>query len=1167
MTAATRFTDEQARAIAERKHSVALSAGAGCGKTFVLTERFLSHLDPHGPAQRRVKHLSQLVAITFTERAAREMRDRIREACRRRLLGADDADAGHWLSLLRDLDSARIGTIHGFCGSLLRSHAVEAGLDPRFSVIETAEAHTILSEAMDDQLRRLLTARDESALELVARLGLPRVREYLAQLVESRQDIDFGRWIQETPAALVTLWQQYQQATALPALLRRLATSRGTIELTELLREHVPDHPVMQQRRLILLDLLPQLQSDPLPSNPAQLLRDIREQAKVQGGGSAKVWPSEDVYERVKNRLTSLRAEIDQVGKHVELDLGGCLVSADLGLRLIHVAAEVATAYERRKREAAQLDFNDLLIGARALLTDPAHEHVRRNAASAIQMLLVDEFQDTDPLQVSLIKALCGNELARGKLFFVGDHKQSIYRFRGADPSVFRRLREETPEQGRLPLSRNFRSQPAILDFVNALFFDSLGDHYEPLAAHRPQLTEKPAIEFLWSPKQEDDLSKSQQRQREADWIARRLRTLIDERTPLVVDHGKQPGEAPHLRPVRQGDVAILFRALSDVEYYETALQRYGLDYYLVGGHAFYAQQEIHDLLNLLRAVASPCDEVSLVGVLRSPFFSLTDEALYWLARQNGGLAVGLFTQKLPRQLAPAEQERAAFAAATLRELRARKDRLPVAALVNEALARTGYDAILLAEFLGERKLANLKKLVEQARQFDRTGTFTLDDFIAQLSEFVARQPHEPPAATQSEDTDVVRLMTIHQSKGLEFPVVVVPDLDRKSLARGSGMAFDPQLGPLVRVPQEREDKQPTTGYELLALVEQAEEEAETRRLFYVATTRAADYLMLASSVESLGEPGGAWTQLLARRFDLATGELCGVLPPGMERPLVRVTSTEPPLPAGGTTSKPRVDLAETLAGLERAGRQTTGQLPRLVAPVPVRLLAPRQFSVSRLSGDLHSTQIVADEERGELLDLETIEPDLRSGGAALGTLVHAVMAETPWAGQVDLPRLVREQAENLNLVASVDLQQAAELVAHFCKSPRAAELSHAQAVYTELEFMLACPDDTNGIPPGCYLRGYIDCLYQDARGTWHLLDYKTNDTKSATLDDLAQHYELQMAVYTLAAEQSLGSELASSTLHFLRAGEERACLVGSKNRRRAEQLLRERLAHVASVA
>ena len=199
--------------------------------------------------------------------------------------------------------------------------------------------------------------------------------------------------------------------------------------------------------------------------------------------------------------------------------------------------------------------------------------------------------------------------------------------------------------------------------------------------------------------------------------------------------------ESSKPREVRKGDVAILFRSLSDVSYYEDALRSYGIDYYLVGGHAFYAQQEIYDVLNLLRSLLSMADEVSLAGVLRSPFFSLTDETLFWLAQHEGGLSEGLRAAELSEAIDEEQQVRAAFAARLIEELRVQKDRLPIEELINQAIARTGYDAALLGEFLGERKLANLRKLIAQARAFDHAGLMTLSDFVVQLSQFVVRQP------------------------------------------------------------------------------------------------------------------------------------------------------------------------------------------------------------------------------------------------------------------------------------------------------------------------------------------------------------------------------------------------------------------------------------------
>jgi ATP-dependent helicase/nuclease subunit A len=700
------LTDQQQRALGVRGASVALSAGAGCGKTFVLTERFLAELEPKDAAAR--PRLSQLVAITFTERAAREMRDRIRAACGRRLLECPEHQAGYWLELVRDLDAARISTIHAFCASLLRSHAVEARIDPRFRVLDGAQAGTLLFELSDEVLRQRLSERDETALALVTRFGLDRLRTMIGRLLAQRQEIDWPAWRGETPEGLLGRWEAFWRRDTVPRVLRQISGSAAARKVLDLATRYPPANPKMRERCDFLRDRLPNL---PDSSQPAADLAAIREAAKVQGGGTKKDWVNEEVYGRFRDAAKELRDEIDAVQPHMQFDAAAARPAAETALQVLGLAADLAAQYERKKQELGVRDFNDLLILARNLLVGPEHAGLRKRLAAQIRLLLVDEFQDTDDLQVELIEALCDNEHLRGKLFFVGDYKQSIYRFRGAQPSVFRELRGKIPEAGRLPLSLNFRSQPAVLDFVNGLFSEELGPHYEPLHPHRPQVGPTPAVEFLWASdanhsaeahelqsvgSEEDAMpNRERLRRREADWIARRIRAMLDAEEKVVWDEEAAKQGKPAVRAVKPGDIALLFRALTNVEYYEEALQRYGIHYYLVGGHAFYAQQEIYDLLNLLRAINSPCDEMSLAGVLRSPMFGLLDETLLWLS-QGKGLAAGLFGAKLPEELDDRQRQQAAYASATLRALRADKDRLPLAQLIYEALDRTGYDAMLI---------------------------------------------------------------------------------------------------------------------------------------------------------------------------------------------------------------------------------------------------------------------------------------------------------------------------------------------------------------------------------------------------------------------------------------------------------------------------------------
>lgn len=1185
-----RLTDEQRAALTARGASVALSAGAGCGKTFVLTKRFLAELEPDGAGSK--PRLNHLVAITFTERAAREMRDRIRKACRERLMECADDQAEHWLALIRDLDAARISTIHAFCGALLRSHAVEAGVDPRFRVLDGAQAGTLLFELTDDMLRERLAARDEAALTLVARFGLNRLREMLARLLSARDQIDWDAWRRETPEALVARWETFWRTDTVPRALRGIAESAAARTVLDVAVRCPPKPPKMQERCAFLLEWLPKL---PASRQPAEDLKAIRDAARVQGGATKTTWGDAAAFEQFRDAAKALRDAIDKLGERMAFDATAALPAAEAALCVLRMAADLADQYDRKKRELAVLDFNDLLIHARNLLVGPERAELRKRLASQIRLLLVDEFQDTDPLQVEMVKALCDNEHLQGKLFFVGDHKQSIYRFRGARPQVFRDLRAEIPAKGRLPLSLNFRSQPAILEFVNALFCEELGPDYEPLRPMRPQVSPTPAVEFLWasdvpsmpaessaslpsSPSPlpstivpDDAGPRERLLRREADWIARRIRAMLDSGEQIVWNESATDGDEPATRAVRQGDIALLFRALTNVEYYEDALRRYGIDYYLVGGHAFYAQQEIYDLLNLLRAINSACDEVSLAGALRSPMFGLLDESLLWLS-EGKGLVAGLFDAERRKKLEDQQQRRQAeFAAATLHALRNVKDRVPVAQLIQETLDRTGYDALLLAEFLGERKLANLQKLIEQARSLDRAGVFGLTDFITQLSEFVARQPDEALAATHPESADVVKLMSIHQSKGLEFPVVVTPDVGRRRVNMGASVAFTPELGPMFK------DPEATTGYDLFMMSENEEDLAETSRLLYVAATRAADYLILSTGMDAPGKIAGPWMELIGRRFDLMTGERRGAgdegrgtgggdvvaavsceaiprppsLDPSPSPPLVKVTTTEPALSSKPADRQPRRDLMKIVEKARQMAEQRQGRQPQYLAAVPPDAGARRQYSFSRLTGKLHARS--AGDEAGPLEADPSVPSPL--DGRGLGTLVHAVLAEIDFARPGDIAELVRHHAEEQLLVDEDQRNEAVALIGRFLDSPRAAEMAAAVAVHRELEFLLAWPPDGHE-PGGRYLQGFIDCLYRDSEGGWRVVDYKTNRVTADQTASRAADYELQMLVYGLAVEQILRCPPAELVLCFLRPGVEHRFVWDAAARRRVEELV-----------
>jgi ATP-dependent helicase/nuclease subunit A len=880
------LTPEQREAVYRRGTSVVLSSGAGCGKTHVLTQRYLSHLEGDGA------EVGQIVAITFTDRAAREMRRRIRNALNAHLLEAEtDADADRWARHARNLETAPISTIHAFCGTLLRQHSLEAGIDPQFDVLEDYLADNLKNDALTACLQDLLTADGpgEDLRELVLLHGWKPTLQAVGHLLTG-DTASQEKWCHLNVSDIALHWRTWARRSLLPRYLQYLVAGAPKIARCFWLLRNTPCvGPRMAANVRRILDELPRLADS---TDLAAAVSELREAAKV-GPEKAKAWPTEEDYQAIKSALEGFRDDFPNkmsffLEQERETD-----EAVHVAQRFVRVAAEAARAYRQLKQRHGVVDFQDLLTRARDLLRD--HAHVREKLRRRYRFFLIDELQDTDPVQMELIESLCGAGLAGGKLFAVGDASQSIYRFRGADVERFQGLRRQMPPEGRLILTHNFRSQPAILDFVNALVgpsqpvgtasYDGLED-FEPLIAYHKQVNPGPCVEFLWSERPEKALS-GEGRSHEANILAKRIATMISDRERLVVERGESGEE---LRAVRAGDVVLLFRSMTQVQIYEAALLAVGLDYYLVGGRAFFAQQEIYDLLNLLRALENPQDAVSLAGTLRSPFCCLSDEALFLLSRHNSGLWAALHDEAACARLPDEHAARAERARRWLDRWRSLKDRLPIVRLLGEVFADSGYDAATQFEFLGDRKLANLWKLQDLARQFDRSGLFGLADFITRLGELVQAQPREEQAATLPEKADVVKLMSIHQAKGLEFPVVALPDVAAVTGGARLPVAhWDRDLGCVAR-PNEEPPPYSDYGWRLWEAAETVAEWREELRTLYVACTRAQDYLLLSAALPAKYSPNTSWMLLLSERFDLRSGKCLNprVVPERLPRVRVR---------------------------------------------------------------------------------------------------------------------------------------------------------------------------------------------------------------------------------------------------------------------------------------
>ena len=651
--------------------------------------------------------LDAVLVITYTERAAGELRSRIR--ARLDELGEHD--------LARQIDGGWIATIHGFCARLLRTFPFEAGIDPRFRVLDESQAAVLRSEAFDEALAAFCAGRDPERLKLLATYGARGLASMLTHVYERLRSA--GRPLELAAPGDASL------AAALDSLR----------EIAETTLEHTGELPDEQERLRRALEQL-------TPPPPADRLLDLGA-LRLEGDRFGSFDEALAVVEQ---------AALEEVATRDRALLETLLAGFDESFRAA------------KARESA-LDFEDLQLVARDLLL--SGEPIREQLRWRFRSIMVDEFQDTNRLQCELVDLVGGPgpdgaESEARELFFVGDEFQSIYRFRHADVEVFRERRAQSA--GLLALTQNYRSRPEVLAVVNEVFGAEFGDGFEPLvAAGRFADAEfGPAVELLVTDKSTYREGNLHWRGAEARHIARRVRELID------------AGEC------EPGDVVLLFAAGTDAERYEAALRAEGLPTYRAAGRGYFGQQQVFDVLAYLRLLRNRYDDEALATVLASPLVGVSNDALV-LLRQAAGrrpLFSGL-ERDPPAGVGP--RDRRLFEAFRQRydRLVSLSQTAGLERLIDRIVVEHDYDLAVLARADGRRRYANLRKLGRLARSYEELRGPDVEGFVRFLRDQEAAGAREIEAVAEEEGSDSVRLLTIHAAKGLEFRVVIVADAGR----------------------------------------------------------------------------------------------------------------------------------------------------------------------------------------------------------------------------------------------------------------------------------------------------------------------------------------------------------------------------------------------------
>ncbi len=1081
------YSESQKKSIETDGVDLAVSAGPGSGKTSVLVERFL-----HTATARDIDP-ERILAITFTEKAAQEMKTRLVRACRSRGLS----------ELLKRIENAPVSTIDSFCAKLLKENPIEAGVDPYFQILGEGEAEILKERLLDDLFQS--ESSSELWLKLLVEIGEDPMRSLLKSYYTQTRSRLSG-------AALLSV-RDHEEA--------RLKTE-GYIEdfvhhiIAETERPDLKDTEAGM--RAASKEILGMLKCVDLKYDRALFGRIAALAKKMQR----------------KGRLKDTAAEVRPL---IEYWLQ-CLVSRIAGplkLEFIRVYRLFEAAYDTEKRRLAAYDFTDLLFKAYGLLSAPAPENKALCAyyREFYSHILVDEYQDTSPLQASLIGLLKRSD----NLFVVGDLKQSIYSFRQAEPQV---MRDRVETSHAVTLSENYRSRPEILRWVNEYFAAAYpAERFEPLKAMRRfKIETDHAVELLCVTRGEDsDESADEARVTEAGALAARIRTLVKSGAQVQENDGA-------LRPIRYGDIVLLLRSTAGSAFYEKALSDLGVPYFVVKGKGFYGKPEIKDLLHFLKWLENPDLDISLACILRSPLFGLSDDGLFWISRaakaadDHAPLFTALKEKRDIQGLSQADRERLDDFVLFGARMRAGKNRYKISELLEAAVRETSYEAKLLTETDGRRKIANIRKLIDMARAAEENNIFGVGDFVRYLESLADRETAEEEAKIDPEEGDAVVISSIHSAKGLEFPCVITADLGRKPNTQ-----YDPALissekegmGFKYRVPGVQKSV-PDVSYTQIKAEQDLKRQAEESRLLYVAMTRAKELLILSGSTlwnENKSEPknDGSWMQHLLKTLDLDPRGAGSLDFRGVS--VHRLKAAAPVLRGSARRSSLEGMTAEMRSRILSGAKMPAEDCRKLSIPYDC---AAASAIESRLTLPLKPYSSFRDSSVTELLSREkgSGEPDRPYFGFSdedglprneFGTLYHRIM-------EISVLRLLKGGTVTASFLApltrglnAAEKKEINSSVLKFWKSPQGKAVLSAKKCYPELPFIYKTP---HGL-----LKGQIDLAYQTRSGAWHILDYKTNQITAAQVTLTASEYEFQLGLYALVFEELYGQMPAKGILYF----------------------------------
>ena len=1165
-----KWTPEQQQSIDARGGSLLISAAAGSGKTAVLVERIIGLITD--PAHR--VDVDRLLVVTFTRAAAAEMRGRLSEALSKKM--AEEPDNRYYQKQQMLLPRAYISTVDGFCARLLKEYAGQTGLPVGFRVAEEGQASLLAAQALEDVLEENYRRRDPAFMALAAQLNAGRNDTALRSAVEGAyafmQAQPFpDQWLQEqidAYSAVTPLEKTDWMAFILQELDIRLeyaaALSRRAYDVC------VAGDVVAYQETLLneyqriarLREYVPTATYDEMQHAVVGFTFDALPAARAKDAAIAEA----------KDEAKALREKVKKaMGKCADLFCGTeaeCRTDlaqmAPLADALGALVRQYTDRYVALKRQEKLLDYSDLEHEALRLLLDPetkAPTPLAEELSRRFHYVMVDEYQDTNAAQDALFRALSRNE---ENLFFVGDVKQSIYGFRQAMPYLFTQRRDDYPAYdakkpafpATITLKNNFRSRREVTDTVNFLFRQVMGKRLGDVAYNQDEELNCSAAypeadcatEWMLLDKNaaaEEDVTDAVA---EARQIGQRIRQLMSEMT--VSEKGTT-------RPLQYRDVCILLRGRTHIGEYLKELGKMGIPAAADKGEGFLSTPEVQTALSLLRVIDNPLREVELTAVMLSPLFGFTADDLAVLRVAYGRyLPLYVAVEKMATEGDdPDLSARCGLLLTRLRHLRLLAVSLPADRLLETVYRETDMEAVFAARSGGRRRVANLHQLDRIARGFEQGGFRGLSAFVRYLDRLQEQGKELGGGDTLSQDG--VRLMTVHASKGLEFPVVFLARLGGQGSNEDSRkkLLFHHKAGIGMKLTDDAEgEKHIPLPHRAVQCARRLDDKAEELRVWYVALTRAREKLIL---VYSLKEPREAIRKMetnIPTEGALLPATILQALSPGewLLAAALRHPDFIPYRQSGEVVTLPaetawQVTVYDRVAPLpaetaadptaeNAALTDTLRQRMGYVYPYTPLLSVPAQLAASQLSHQALSRQHVA-VSRPAFLQKEGMT------AAQKGTALHTFMQYADFAAAARDPM---GEAERLQKAGFITAQQKEVLsedkIRRFFDSDLYRRLAAADQVWREYHYILDVPAGSLADLPAdmaqetVVVQGIADCVFREGD---HLIlvDYKTDHVDTA--GELTDRYRSQMLFYKQALETLLGLPVAEMLLYSFALGKE----------------------------